>query len=58
MLLFPFTGRQGAKRRPALVLLDTGDSDIVVARVTGQARQSPYDIEITDNLHRFTTFHI
>ena len=48
LLLFPFTGRQGAKRRPALVLLDTGDSDIVVARVTGQARQSPYDIEITD----------
>jgi len=48
LLLFPFTGTQGTKRRPALVLLDTGDADIVVARVTSQARQSPYDVEVTD----------
>ncbi len=33
LLLFPFTDMGGAKRRPALVLLDTGDIDIVVARV-------------------------
>ena len=48
LLLFPFTGMRGAKCRPALVLLDTGDPDIVVARVTSQVRQSPYDVTITD----------
>ncbi len=48
LLLFPFTDMGGAKRRPALVLLDTGDTDIVVARVTSQAHQSQYDVEITD----------
>jgi mRNA interferase MazF len=48
LLLFPFAGAQRAKRRPALVLLDTGDADVVVARVTSQARQSPYDVKITD----------
>jgi mRNA interferase MazF len=36
LLQFPFTDTAGSKRRPALVLLDTGDDDIVVARVTGQ----------------------
>jgi mRNA interferase MazF len=48
LLLFPFTDMGGAKRRPALVLLDTGDTDIVVARVTSQTHQSQYDVEITD----------
>jgi len=48
LLLFPFAGTRKAKRRPALVLRDTEDADIVVARVTSQARQSQYDIKITD----------
>jgi mRNA interferase MazF len=33
---------------PALVLLDTGDADLVVARVTSQSRQDAHDIEIVD----------
>jgi mRNA interferase MazF len=31
LVAFPFTGG-GSKVRPALVLLDTGDDDILVAR--------------------------
>jgi mRNA interferase MazF len=45
---FPFGSAQGAKRRPALVLLDIGDDDIVVARVTSQAKRSAYDVELQD----------
>jgi PemK-like, MazF-like toxin of type II toxin-antitoxin system len=47
LLSFPFTDVTGAKRRPALVLLDLGD-DIVVARVTSQLTQTNYDVELTD----------
>jgi len=46
LLLFPFTGAAGAKRRPALVLLDMGDADIVVARVTSQPTRGDFDVEL------------
>jgi mRNA interferase MazF len=36
LLAFPFTSETGAKQRPALVLLDSGDEDLLVARVTAQ----------------------
>ena len=36
----------GAKVRPAVVLLDTGDSDFVAAPVTSQARNSEFDLTI------------
>ncbi|MEW5719886.1 MAG: type II toxin-antitoxin system PemK/MazF family toxin [Chloroflexota bacterium] len=45
---FPFVGEEQTKRRPALVVLDTGDADLVVARVTSQPRQVAFDAEITD----------
>ena len=45
---FPFASTEQTKRRPALVLLDTGDADIVVARVTSQARQDAFDVDIAD----------
>ncbi|MFL5806737.1 MAG: type II toxin-antitoxin system PemK/MazF family toxin [Roseiflexaceae bacterium] len=48
LLSFPFTDATGAKRRPALILLDLGDDDIVVARVTSQLTQTNYDIELID----------
>ena len=48
MIAFPFTDGAGVKRRPALVLLDTGDEDIVVARVTSQAVADPYDAGLDD----------
>src|SRR6266851_5816059 len=48
LLLFPFADATGARWRPALVLLDTGDADIVVARVTSQIVQTVFDVELVE----------
>lgn len=48
LMLFPFSGLSGARRRPALVLLDTGDEDIVVARITGQTVRDTFDVELLE----------
>ena len=48
LLTFPFTDESGAKRRPALVLLDTGDEDAVVARITGQSYATRFDVRIAE----------
>jgi mRNA interferase MazF len=48
LLLFPFADATGARRRPALVLLDTGDADIVVARVTSQIIRTVFDVELVE----------
>jgi len=36
----------GAKIRPGIVLLDSGDDDFVAAPITSQVRTSPYELEI------------
>jgi mRNA interferase MazF len=48
LLLFPFADAAGTRRRPALVLLDTGDADIVVARVTSQTVRTVFDVELVE----------
>jgi mRNA interferase MazF len=48
LLSFPFADATEVKRRPALVLLDTGDEDIVVGRVTSQVAQVPFDVELAE----------
>jgi mRNA interferase MazF len=48
LLSFPFTDATSAKRRPALVLMDTGDEDIVVVRITSQILQTGFDVELVD----------
>jgi mRNA interferase MazF len=48
LLQFPFTGGAGYKKRPALILFDSGDADVIVARVTSQMKTNSYDIEIRD----------
>ena len=48
LLRFPFTDAAGSKRRPAVVLMDTGDEDIVVARVTGQLSATPQDVTLDE----------
>ncbi len=48
LLEFPFTDAAGSKRRPALILLDTGDDDIVVARVTGQLSAASQDVTLDE----------
>ena len=48
LLSFPLANTTGTKRRPALVLLDAGDEDIVLARLTSQIHQTAFDVEIID----------
>ena len=48
LLSFPFADATGARRRPALVLLDTGDADIVIARVTSQIVRTVFDVELVE----------
>jgi mRNA interferase MazF len=48
LVAFPFTSGGESKQRPALVLLDTGDDDLVIARVTTQVYQTPHDVFLTD----------
>ena len=43
---FPFTSSGQGKPRPALVILDTGDADVVLARVTSQPQTTQYDVPI------------
>lgn len=45
---FPFTGSRQTKLRPALVLLDAGDADILVARITSQVVATAYEVPLTD----------
>ncbi|HLN33048.1 MAG TPA: type II toxin-antitoxin system PemK/MazF family toxin [Gemmataceae bacterium] len=43
---FPFTVSGPGKPRPALVILDAGDADVLLARVTTQLRTTSYDISL------------
>jgi mRNA interferase MazF len=46
LVAFPFTGG-GQKQRPALVLADTGDQDVLLARITTQSALGQYDVPIS-----------
>ena len=48
LLALPFSDAATYKRRPALVLLDIGDDDIVVSRITSQMFKTAYDVEIVE----------
>lgn len=48
LLTFPFTDGIGAKKRPAMVVLDTNDGDILVARVTSKLSNTIYDVTLQD----------
>jgi mRNA interferase MazF len=48
LVKFPFTSGAGSKPRPAIVVLDSGDNDLVVARITTQSSQTLYDISVTE----------
>jgi mRNA interferase MazF len=45
---FPLTVSGPGKPRPGLVLLDTGDADVLLARVTTQGKHTPFDIAVSD----------
>ncbi|WP_414543058.1 type II toxin-antitoxin system PemK/MazF family toxin [Nostoc sp. CCY0012] len=48
LLKLPFSDAVNFKLRPALLLLNTGDNDVVVARITSQINQTAFDVEITE----------
>ncbi len=45
---FPHTDLQGVSKRPAIVLYDSGDQDVLVARVTTQEYKSEADYKVRD----------
>lgn len=48
LLALPFSDTATFKLRPVLVLLDTGDNDIVVSRITSQMVKTAFDVEILE----------
>lgn len=46
LLKFPFTDGKTIKKRPALVLKDFEDGDILVCRITSQLYDTEYDVLI------------
>ena len=43
---FPFSSGQQSKVRPGIVVLDTGDQDVLVARATSQKPRSTLDVPL------------
>jgi len=50
LLRFPFTDGLSFKRRPALIINDCGDGDVIVCRITSRIYNSQFDVEITNLL--------
>ena len=48
LLDFAFSSGAGSKKRPGLILLDTGDDDILVAKITSRAAKRVFEIQIAD----------
>ncbi len=46
LIRFPFTDQSRVSKRPALVLYDDGDLDILLCRVTTRPYFSPADLDI------------
>ena len=48
LVAFPLSDMSGAIRRPGLVLFDSGDEDVVLARITTQAMRDRTDVRLVD----------
>jgi len=46
LVTYPYVAGTQSKIRPALVLQDTGDADVVAARVTTQPHRTPHDVPL------------
>lgn len=69
LLDFPNTDGAQDKPRPAVVILDAGDADVMVARITSQSKTSPYDVPLVEwsaaglrlpsivRIHKLATMH-
>lgn len=45
---FPLSGSSKRKKRPALVILDVGDADVVLAPITTKSRSGPGDYKLAN----------
>ncbi len=45
---FPFTDGRGSKRRPVMVIKDTNDKDLLIAKITSQLYTTRFDIRLQD----------
>jgi mRNA interferase MazF len=48
LVAFPHTSGSQSANRPALVILDMGDVDVVLARVTTRTHNTPHDVALGD----------
>ena len=48
IVAFIFADTTETKRRPGLILLDTGDEDTIVAKITSQIPRTTFDAEIQE----------
>ena len=48
LVSFPFADQRQRKKRPAVVVADTGDNDLVVPRVTTQRYTTAFNLPIAD----------
>ncbi|HZK77059.1 MAG TPA: hypothetical protein VFD13_09140 [Candidatus Kapabacteria bacterium] len=46
ILPFSYTDLHSRRRRPALVLVDAGDEDVLVAKITTKEYHSTYDLKL------------
>jgi len=46
LLKFPFTSGGKLKKRPALILFDCGDEDVIVCRITSKLYDTEFDFRI------------
>ncbi len=46
IIAFPYTNLNNIVSRPAMVIMDRGDEDVIVARITSQKRDVEGEIEI------------
>ena len=46
LLKFPFTDGLSSKKRPALVIQDSKDGDLIVCRVTSKLYNSVFDVSL------------
>ncbi len=46
IIAFPYTNMHNTVMRPAMVVVDTGDEDIIVARITSQKRDKETEVEV------------
>ena len=48
LVAFPLSDMSGTRKRPGLVLYDSGDEDVMLARITTQEARQQTDVNLTD----------